>query len=163
MGYYADGNGYIEFKEALSEELFRKVMEVLGEAFECDRAIGDTQSVCFWNCEKYYADEVETALLAAADLAPIKEGEIEYIGEDRTIWHFIFKDGGWVEENGYAVYKDVHPDKLEHALRAYAEYDLNFCKRSYVFGVLTDVCGLSTDDLRSLGLDYLTPDESAVT
>ena len=43
-----------------------------------------------------------------AKIAPIKDGELSYIGEDDSLWRFRFvQDGGWgwVEENGHIVYE----------------------------------------------------------
>ncbi len=125
MSFYADGNGFIVFKEVLSPELYQKVLNELSVALETD-AIRDPQMPGFkphqtyvgiWNAEKYYGKEVLQALDTAASIAEIDEGVINYKGEDNSIWRFIYKDGEWIEENGEIVFFNTKKEigRLSHA------------------------------------------------
>lgn len=112
MGYYANGKGNVTFKEVLSEEKYNKAKEILSEAFECDgvrefQMTNTTEPATYfdlWNFEKYYGDEVERALRDVAKLGEIADGEIDYVGEDDSLWRFIYRNGSWYEENGSVVY-----------------------------------------------------------
>ena len=116
MGY-ARGSGNITFSRGLDDSDVRRIGKLLdSEYFDYDffaeqhkknsmnphRPIG----VDFWQDDKYHGDSVEKMLGEIASVAPIKEGELRYIGEDDSLWRFRFiQDGGWVEENGHVVYE----------------------------------------------------------
>ena len=117
MGYYASGNGSITFKDKLTREERDAVFQLLSDAFACDWCDlkdGNNVSTSFsiWNSEKYYDDEVRHALDSAAETAEIKDGEIEYVGEDGSLWRFIYRPhdlttvgrGRWEEQSGRVVY-----------------------------------------------------------
>lgn len=117
MGYYARGSGSITFNKGLDDTDVKRIADLLDlEYFEYDfykerreknsknppRLIG----VDFWQDDKYDGDSVEKILGEIAKVAPIKDGELKYIGEDDSIWRFRFiQDGGWIEENGRIVYE----------------------------------------------------------
>ena len=138
MGYYANGNGFVDFGSRLNDVDFQKAKEILSCAFETDGTqdfIDSKTNIVrtvfdIWNNEKYYGDDVEAALADAAAIAPIEDGEICYVGEDNTFWRFIWKDDKWVEENGEVVYESDQPthqqkqeiyDELSRVLTDYEE------------------------------------------
>ena len=112
MGYYARGSGNITFCRELDDSEVRRIGKLLdAEWFDYDFFAEHKKSrmnpqqpigVDFWqddNC-------VERMLGGIAKVAPIKDGELKYIGEDDSIWRFRFiQDGGWIEENGHIVYE----------------------------------------------------------
>ena len=114
MGYYASGNGAITFKRILTDKEVNAVDDILCEAFECDYCeIREKSSFSIWNSEKYHGDSVEYALRNAAKVAEIEDGEIEYVGEDGSLWRFIYVPnddptticrGHWEEQSGRVVY-----------------------------------------------------------
>ena len=164
MGYFARGNGSITFKEILSKEKFEEIKDLLDETFEADgiesfknlRSGKLTTYFDIWGNEKYHGDAVENTLNAVAAAAPIEEGEIHYCGEDEFLWRFIFKDGEWLEENGEINYSGIDTDKLLSALRNYVLHDLEAKDPSFVLETLINVCGLTDNDLQTIGLGDLT-------
>lgn len=167
MEYYAHGSGGIIFKEELPEAVFDRIMNKLRKVFEAEGAnswkttsnSSEVSYVDIWDNEKYYGDEVKTVLNEVAEMAEIEEGSIEYVGEDDSLWRFIYRDGKWHEENGHVEYSDLTIDKLSRAIKAYARYDLGVAERGYVYDMLTDICGLSDSDLKALGMDFMIVEE----
>ena len=117
MSYYANGNGFIAFKKALTEEEFSRAEDILSDGLESDgirkakRRYADgsqpDESYTYfdiWSSEKYCGELVEDALNGVAEIAEIDSGEINFVGEDQELWRFIFSDGKWVEQNGTVVY-----------------------------------------------------------
>ena len=163
MGYYANGKGGITFKGTVSEDEFSNIRDLLSEAFECDgerewKATSASDPITYfdiWENDKYYGDVVEDTLRKVADIADIMEGSIEYIGEDDSLWRFIYRDGEWIEQNGHVEYNDYDAEKLAGALRSYAAFDLEGSEIAYVKSVLRGVCGLDDTELIELGLGYL--------
>lgn len=112
MGYCASGFGKIKLNRPIAN-----VPDDVADLFFGE----DSDYVCthiWWNeetnelelChdggEKYYDDDVMDALRA---IAPYTEsGELEYIGEDDSMWRFVFvpEEGGWRCDEGYVAYKE---------------------------------------------------------
>ena len=167
MEYYANGSGSIIFKEVLPEAVFGRIKDKLQKVLEADGSTKwkpmtsspEVSYVDIWDSEKYYGDEVETVLNEVAEMAEIEEGSIEYVGEDDSLWRFIYRDGKWHEESGHVEYSDLTIDKLSRAIKAYAMYDLGVAERGYVYDMLTDICGLSENDLKALGMDFMIVEE----
>lgn len=106
MGYYANGSGSIEFSRTLTEKEIDLVYDVLSAALECEAyTMHCITRFDIWGNEKYYGDTVMDALSGAARVAPIHEGEIDYVGEDGELWRLIYRDGNWIEESGRVVYE----------------------------------------------------------
>lgn len=111
MGYYADGNGCITFKRKLSENDISRIEEILNEAFE-DVSVWERQDTGRYEADisdyggKYYEDSVINALASLAEEFELKSGEIEYVGEDQSLWRFIWrqKTNTWEEQTGHVVY-----------------------------------------------------------
>lgn len=107
MGYYAAGGGYVIYEKPITDEQAKIVDEQFGEwvwTEECGTTDGRIVDMAYDG--KYYSDEVETVLDKLAELGPIKEGELEFSGEDNCHWRFLYKDGAWIEQLGHIVYDD---------------------------------------------------------
>lgn len=106
MGYYADGNGSIDFARILNSAERDRLNTVMSDTwFEYDMGSGlNRDYVDFWTGEKYHGDLVMNALNELAKIAPILDGYLKYIGEDGANWKFEFRNGEWVERNGLIVY-----------------------------------------------------------
>ena len=113
MGYYAKGNGSITFSGEMSKEKLESIRAVLIKEYETDAIIfnGDT-SFDLWSDGKYYETEVDSVLREITKFGKIKSGEVDYIGEDDSVWRFKHKqypfgeygNGTWVEQKGQIVY-----------------------------------------------------------
>lgn len=105
MSYYAKGSGQIVFSSALSYDASWKVRDILDRnLFEFD--YDGVKAFDIWCHCKYYEDEVESALEEISEVAKLKEGYIEYLGEDDALWRFKYspKKRKWLEQNGRVVY-----------------------------------------------------------
>lgn len=120
MGYYADGSGSITFSRELKRDEENLIESILdSEWFEFDfflphgaKESGNPHNpigMVFWCAEKYHSDRVEPMLRELAAIAPIKEGCLEYAGEDGAHWRFLYspEDGTWREQTGHVVYEDI--------------------------------------------------------
>ena len=114
MGYYAEGNGSMTFA-GLAQDSIESIKELLEDEYTVEdvspcSTSGETV-FCFYSGEKYHDDTVKTILLDVAKHGRLLAGEIEYYGEDRSIWRFIFVPNyGWIEQNGYVEFPSVEED-----------------------------------------------------
>ena len=119
MGYYANGSGSITFERELKTDEQEQIAAILeDEWFEFDFFLpaGAKESknphnpigVDLWQDDKYHGDRVEFALAKISALVPVKQGCIEYAGEDAEHWRFIYKplDNRWHEQEGRIVYDE---------------------------------------------------------
>lgn len=124
MGYYANYSGTITTKPMSQQDVKRFLAaidseEITGllteaptpyafEQWEVTAVSSDENSIAYeisiWGDEEYYDDDVRRFLNAIALYT--ESGEIEYNGEDNTLWRFAFRDGEWYEDNGYVSYID---------------------------------------------------------
>ena len=99
MGYSAYYDGGINFKSYPPQEIVNEGKELF-ENFDIDGCF-----ISFGGDGKYYEDSVYEYL---EKLNPYTlSGEIEFRGEDNSLWRFVFKDDEWVEESGSVIYEDV--------------------------------------------------------
>lgn len=109
MGYYASGSGDATFKDSVNKEMVEKAISDFYKSKEGQKYYSlnydtDIYSIEIWDDEKYHEDDTLTFLEI---LSPyIKEGCINYSGEDDCIWRFVFnpKTGKWDEEYADIVY-----------------------------------------------------------
>ena len=99
MGYYANYEGHMRFKEKLSNEDLRNICDFFNE-YEFDP---DNLGISVWGYEKYYDDAVIEDLNKMKPY--ISEGSIEYHGDDDTYWRFILNDNEWIQEQGLVYYE----------------------------------------------------------
>lgn len=123
MSHLATGNGYIRFNKELSKTEWDTVYAHLDGPFSDSMSETDDKLWLHhssdWN---YHDEEVEKALFSLIPFG-IKEGAIEFIGEDESLWRYIFRDGKWVEENGHVEYGEMTVDKVKAAFMAYVMAD----------------------------------------
>lgn len=103
MGYYARGNGNVTFKENVVLEDVKKAITENGFEDEFEYDI-DKDGIYFCSNDKYHEEDVTEALNI---LTPyIKEGTVNFVGEDDTLWQLLFipEKGEWKELNGTVVY-----------------------------------------------------------
>lgn len=140
MGYNANGNGYVTFKEVLNENQLNKIKEVIEDWFEFemmrefnDNRTGKTSTnIDVWRCGKYY-DDISECLEEIGKIAEMAEGDIKFTGEDGSEWQFVLRDGKWAEENGYTRYCDeadkVYVYKVYNDGLAYGEESIRLFNR----------------------------------
>ena len=119
MGYYADVDGYINFKRPLSTLEYDYLGSILSEEYEYDGR--DLADVSFWSRDKYHSDITEDILDRICKKFPVKEGEVECHGEDGEHWHFKYvggpNTGKFFRYSVHVVYDDEMPvgmyDRME--------------------------------------------------
>lgn len=162
MGYYANGSGNILFTSALSDEDYKTVGDILSETFEYDgfQARRETSvskpqtTIDFWVDGKYYQSSVEDTLNKMIPFG-IKDGEICYVGEDQSMWRFIFRDTKWVEENGYIEYGNIFTvERLKTLLMNYILNDLEAASPEYILDAM-EQCGMKPNEIMDLGFGNL--------
>lgn len=115
MGYCANGSGYITFKRRLTDDEMISVENILQKAcfcFDFSYSLGgsadsiEESCVDVWYDTKYRSEEIESAVREIATATPVKEGCIEFVGDDYTHWRFLYDpgDNDWVNQTGYVVY-----------------------------------------------------------
>ena len=114
MSYYAKYNGEIHFKKGSAEDIRNMIEEepvlyILGiydakEPRELGTIKDENFYIIYGGDEKYHEDDIKEMLRSFAPYVEI--GEIEFVGEDDSLWRFIFKDGKWYEENGLVIYDE---------------------------------------------------------
>lgn len=107
MGYYANGTGSVVFDRILSDNEKRLMSDELAyfELDWFDDHKTDQTCLSIWNDGKYYSEIVEEILEYISKFANIVEGEIDYIGEDYSMWRYIYQNGSWEEQYGHVVYE----------------------------------------------------------
>lgn len=105
MGYYASHDGTIVLKEMPPKEIINACEDALSDA----RYYENDNSIYISGYAKYYDDEVRNCLNLIANY--VKEGCIEFTGEDYHHWQFKFIDGEWEEQDGEIVYDSIVPEK----------------------------------------------------
>ena len=110
MSYYANGElkvVYLSTDKSILDKVEKAFLHINQRYdFECD--ISDyTTTVEAWGNEPYSRAVTEKLLDLLSDIAQIQEGSsLEFCGEDRTHWRYIFEGGRWKEQSGKLVYKD---------------------------------------------------------
>lgn len=111
MGYYADGSGYVDFRNPLSDVQVERLKNVLNDGFfEYDLDCGRNHTgVSLWSGDKYRTEMAEETLNSMIPF-DIQRGEVEFAGEDREYWRFIWIEthgkGKWVEQSGHIEYDE---------------------------------------------------------
>ena len=114
MSYYAVGVGNIIAKDVESfltlEKMFGGDLSEFGDGFYMPYEYSGYEedlSFALSVDEKYYEYEINDFLGEIVNY--IREGEIEYRGEDGCIWHFLYdpSTSSWKEENGYVAYGET--------------------------------------------------------
>lgn len=124
MSYYADWRGVLYLKNNLSKEAVERAQTIICENTEIDDVEYITGVVSSkydnnrmdLNCamitvrgyEVYFEKEWESMLDRLAfyineDSALVSQ--IEFIGDDKSLWRFIFEEGRWLNQNGHVQYE----------------------------------------------------------
>lgn len=161
MGYYATGSGTIVFRSGYDVDAVEKILEEMDGYCPFDRFSHDVETgqLEVGVSEKYYEEETKEVL---KKLEPyVEQGEIEYEGEDGSIWRYVFFDGTFHEEDGRPVYESQMAAFLrrQHALIMLLsdmadQYETAVVRKNAHDILLTD------EDLKELGFDYLIPEET---
>ena len=163
MGYYAYGNGSVLLKNGINkEELFKKLDEKLNDAFGLEYEFNKAGMIDITDYENYSAEDIMEFLNI---LIPyIKEGSIEYSGDDDYHWKFVFneKDQKWDEFDGEVYYslEDFSDNDLIEELnkRGYAIIYIENGEKEETNNIANDECRSVANILfnMSLGMDYDT-------
>lgn len=122
MGYYADGSGSITFLAPTGKEI-DEIYSILSDVFDMwgrPKLKGTDSPPSEFTfdisaSDKYYEDEVYDAFHAVEKICPIKDGCIEYCGQDGEHWRIIYReDLGWTEQAGRVVYDDLPAPAEQH-------------------------------------------------
>ncbi len=112
MGYCANGSGSATYKDGVTNEQVKSAIEkaFAGRSAWCMDYDADGKDISFWDDDKYHAEDTEEFLNVIKPF--IKDGSMEYTGEDGEKWRFIYnsKEDAWNEESGTVVYgEDFSP------------------------------------------------------
>lgn len=101
MGYYADGGGVLELKPNIDVDELESKLDASSGGLSY--SISDKE-IEFWCEDKYYEDSVYDDLEAVKPY--IVAGNLDFIGEDKTIWRIRFDPDKqeWIEESGTIDY-----------------------------------------------------------
>ena len=110
MSYYANGElkiVYLSSDKDISEKVENAFLYV-NQRYDMDCDVSEDCTVIeAWGNELYSTTATERLLELLTEIAPIQEGaELDFCGEDRTYWRFIFENGRWKEQDGEIVYHD---------------------------------------------------------
>lgn len=72
--------------------------------------------------EKYDDATIDEALNRVNAINPVKEGEIEFHGEDGAYWRYRFNDGEWMDESGQLDYAAISASRALDMLCACIAY-----------------------------------------
>ena len=106
MGYYAGYSGEIELRP-FTESRRNEIISSISEYFEIYDAYLSDESIWVSGSGKYPGDdEVDELLRWLSDTHCIKEGYIEFHGEDESFWKFVYipQVGKWELYYGEIVY-----------------------------------------------------------
>ena len=110
MSYYANGELKIVYL-ATDKDISDKVENAflyINQRYDMDCDVSeDRTAIEAWGNELYSTTATEKLLELLTEIAPIQEGaELDFCGEDRTYWRFIFENSRWKEQDGEIVYHD---------------------------------------------------------
>ena len=114
MGYYANGSGNIEFINPLNNDKQKRIAEIreynyfdfifYGSRKRNNATIGIDISFD----GNYHGDSIEKGLNEIMKIADIKDGCMEFHGEDGDHWRFLYdpSERRWREQTGHIVYEE---------------------------------------------------------
>lgn len=161
MSYYANGSGTITFKPGTDEDKINEIFDRYydyqfdGSEVWFDKSV-DRLVLDFNHHENYHEEDVNDLL---RDLTPFVEGgELNFIGEDNSMWRFRFDGEGFEEENGDVIFESdaEHNVRFKKALVKLLEKEAEDLNLDDLYRLSTEI-GLTDDDLTVLGFDYFIP------
>ena len=110
MSYYANGElkiVYLSTDKRILDKVEKAFLHINQRYdFECD-ILDYTTTVEAWGNEPYSRTVTKKLLDLLSGIAQIQEcSSLEFCGEDRTYWRYIFEGGRWKEQTGKLVYED---------------------------------------------------------
>ena len=110
MSYYANGELKIVYLST-DKDIIDKVENAflyVNQRYDMDCEVSEDRTVIeAYGNERYSTSATEKLLELLIEIAPIQEGsEIDFCGEDRTYWRFVFENGRWKEQDGEIIYHD---------------------------------------------------------
>ena len=110
MSYYANGELKIVYLST-DKDIIDKVENAflyVNQRYDMACEVSEDRTVIeAYGNERYSTSATEKLLELLTEIAPIQEGsEIDFCGEDRTYWRFVFENGRWKEQDGEIVYSD---------------------------------------------------------
>lgn len=105
MGYDVTAYGEVVLKRRLSDEEERKIRKChyytwFSSAFSKSKRNPDHALIRLSYDGKYWENEIIHVLDVIANTAPIEKGIIEFTGEDRAHWRFVYEDNEWKKQRG---------------------------------------------------------------
>lgn len=161
MSYYANGSGTITFKPGTTEDEINLILDKYFDYHFDDSELWTDQSVNrvvldFNHHENYHGEVIDDLL---RDLSPfVESGELDFIGEDNSMWRFRFDGEGFEEENGDVIFESdaEHNVRFKKALVKLLEKEAKDLNLDDLYRLSTEI-GLTDDDLTVLGFDYFIP------
>lgn len=128
MSYYATGGGTITI--SAKKENADTIKKILDEEFnDVDVSLCEDGSYDFFVSRynrNYWEEDVYAALEEAGKYGKILAGEIEWTGEDDSMWRMLYNNGEWTEDSGHVEYNPVETNKvvllLKTAIKAFVYY-----------------------------------------
>ena len=147
------GNGYVKFKSAWNKEQKDVISEM---ASDYNFWLEEDDKISFSDDEEFSPEVLDK--LKQFD---IKEGDIYCFDEYNEKWRYVFRNDEWVYEEGHTEYGNSNLDmnRLVNAFVTYINDDLAVTETEYVRDKLLDMCGLTKDELKEIGLGYLLDEE----
>lgn len=106
MSYYANMTGHIKFQNPITEEMIKYVKQELGQPYDIDVNTLILENTIDLYCYSKYDEDILDALEKISDRYPIAEGELNYRGEDESLWRHIYTENRWTEQTGRIVYEE---------------------------------------------------------
>ena len=171
MGYTARYDGEIYVRSSVSKETLESLRKLLSDAltdnFELINCNDFISYTIYPDETKYHSIEVWEML---REFAPYTVGgELRFMGEDESIWKFVFQNNVWEEIPGYIVFSSDEAEKklndrplpygeLLDAFVTYVNNDAEAADLCYVRDALA-ASGLSEDKAKALGFTWLYDEE----
>ena len=110
MGYQARGGGEIYFdKEKVTPEQIKAILDQNDCGCYIDKIDYEDESENEFYVEfdwsHHYRDDLWYDFLELMN-GLLECGNIEFIGEDDSLWRFNYRNGKWYEDNGRVEYED---------------------------------------------------------
>ena len=114
MGYYANGSGNIEFINPLNNDKQKRIEKILDYAgfefvfYGSRKQNNATIGINIWFDCNYHDDLIEKGLNEIMKIADIKDGCMEFHGDDGCHWRFLYDppERRWRGQTGHIIYED---------------------------------------------------------
>ena len=117
MNYRISGEGYITFKENLTQEKLTEITEYLYCAFIESVTHPKKTNFITISYEGYVADDnksrdaISKRLNKVSQMAAVEDGTFVFTGECGKNWRFIWHNGTWVYQDADITFKDLDEEE----------------------------------------------------